>query len=69
MHQETVKLQNTVNLSNDDDDDDDDGDDDDDDDDDVGLKVLGCRANILGTNCNKLIKLKINGGGGGEGFE
>ena len=41
------------------------GDDDDDDDDDVGLNVLGCRADILGTNCNKLLKLKINGGGGG----
>ena len=37
--------------------------DDDDDDDDVGLNVLGCRADILGTNCNKLLKLKINGGG------
>ena len=24
------------------------------DDDDVGLSVLGCRADILGTNCNKL---------------
>ena len=54
--------QKTVNLSNDDDDDDND------DDDDIGLKVLGCRADILGTNCNRLIKLKINawmGGGGG----
>ena len=29
-----------------------------DDDDDVGLNVLGCRADILGTNCNKLWKLK-----------
>ena len=36
-------------------------------DDDAGLNVLGCRADILGTNCNKLLKLKINGVGGGEG--
>ena len=36
--------------------------------DDVGLNVLGCR-DILGTNCNKLLKLKINGGGGGGGGE
>ena len=40
--------------------------------DDVGLNVLGCVANILGTNCNKLLKLTINqevcvGGGGGGG--
>ena len=46
-------------------------DDDDDDDDDVGLNVLGCRADILRTNCNKLLKLRINGvgvgGGGGDG--
>ena len=28
-----------------------DSNDDDDDDDDVGLNVLGCRADILGTNC------------------
>ena len=39
--------------------------------DDVGFHVLGCRADILGTNCNKLLKLKICvcvwGGGGGEG--
>ena len=35
--------------------------------DDVGFYVLGCRADILGTNCNKLLKLKIGGGGGGGG--
>ena len=35
-------------------DDDDDNDDDDDDDGDVGLRVLGCRVDILGTNCNTL---------------
>ena len=35
--------------------------------DDVGLHVLGCRADILGTNCNKLLKLKMSGGGGGGG--
>ena len=29
-----------------------DDDDDDDDDDDVGLRVLGCRVDMLGTNCN-----------------
>ena len=28
-----------------------------------GLNVLGCPADILGTNCNKLLKLKINEGG------
>ena len=28
-----------------------------------GLNVLGCRADILGPNCNKLLKLKINEGG------
>ena len=33
--------------------------------DDVGLNVLGCQ-DILGTNCNKLLKLKINGGRGWE---
>ena len=39
----------------------------------MGLNVLGYQADILGTNCNKLLKLKINvcvcvaGGGGGEG--
>ena len=27
---------------------------DDDDDDDVGLQVLACRVDILGTNCNQL---------------
>ena len=37
------------------------------------VNVLGCRADILGTNCNKLLKLKFNGagvvaaGGGGGG--
>ena len=38
-------------------------------DDDVGLNVLRCRVGILGTNCNKLLKLKLNvvGGGGGGG--
>ena len=36
----------------------------DDDDDDVGLHVLRCRVDILGTNCNKLLKLKMSGGGG-----
>ena len=41
------------------------GDNDDDVDDDVGLNVLGYRADILGTKCNKLLKLKINGGRGG----
>ncbi len=40
-------------------------DDDDDDDDDVGLHVLGCRVDILGTNCKKLLKVKMSGGGGG----
>ena len=36
---------------------------------DVWLNVLGCRVDILGTNCSKLLKLKINwrGGGGGVG--
>ena len=47
------------------------------DDDDVGLHVLGCRVDMLGTNCNKLLKLMMNvcvcvcvcvvGGGGGGG--
>ena len=32
--------------------------------DDVGFYVLGCRADILGTNCNKLFK-EVGGGGGG----
>ena len=36
-------------------------------DDDVGLHVLGCRVDILGTNCEKLLKLKMRGGGGGGG--
>ena len=36
-----------------------------DDDDDVGLHVLGCRVDILGTNCKKLLKVKMSGGGGG----
>ena len=35
------------------------------DDDDVGLHVLGCRVDILGTNCKKLLKLKMSGGRGG----
>ena len=35
------------------------------DDDNVGLHVLGCRVDILGTNCNKLLKLKMSGAGGG----
>ena len=35
------------------------------DDDDVGLHVLGCRVEILGTNCTKLLKVKMSGGGGG----
>ena len=38
------------------------------DDDDVVLNVLGCRVGKLGTNCNKLLKLKIEGGGGGGRF-
>ena len=32
---------------------------------DVGLHVLGCPVDILGTNCKKLLKLKMSGGGGG----
>ena len=35
------------------------------DDDDVGLYVLGCRVDILGTNCTKLLKVKMSGGEGG----
>ena len=36
-------------------------------DDDVGLHVLGCRVDILGTNCKKTLKSKDEwGGGGGE---
>ena len=38
------------------------------DDDDVGLPVLGCRVDILGTNCKKLLKVKMSGGGGGGRF-
>ena len=34
------------------------------DDDDVGLHVLGCRVDILGTNCKKLLKVKMSGGVG-----
>ena len=38
---------------------------------DAGFHVLGCRVDILGTNCNKLLKLKMSGGrgwwGGGGG--
>ena len=34
-------------------------------DDDVGLHVLGCRVDILGTNCTKLLKVKMGGGEGG----
>ena len=34
---------------------------------DVGLHVLGCRVDILGTNCKKLLKVKMSGGGGGGG--
>ena len=36
---------------------------------DVGLHVLGCRVDILGTNCKKLLKLKVSGGVGGGGGE
>ena len=35
------------------------------DDDDVGLHVLGCRVDILGTNCKKLLKVKMSEEGGG----
>ena len=35
--------------------------------DDVGLHVLGCRVDILGTNCTKLLKVKMSRGGGGGG--
>ena len=34
-------------------------------DDDAGLNVLRCWVDISGTNCNKLLKLKINVGWGG----
>ena len=33
------------------------------DDDDVGLHVLGCRVDILRTNCKKLLKVKMSGEG------
>ena len=33
----------------------------------MGLYVLGCRVDILGTNCKKLLKVKMSGGGGGGG--
>ena len=33
----------------------------------MGLYVLGCRVDMLGTNCKKLLKLKMSGGGGGGG--
>ena len=33
----------------------------------MGLHVLGCRVDILGTNCNKLLKLKMGGRGGPPG--
>ena len=33
----------------------------------MGLHVLGCRVDVLGTNCRKLLKLKMSGGGGGGG--
>ena len=35
--------------------------------DDVGLHVLGCRVDILGTNCRKTLKSKDEWGGGGVG--
>ena len=31
----------------------------------MGLHVLGCRVDIFGTNCKKLLKVKMSGGGGG----
>ena len=40
-----------------------------DDDDDVGFHVLWCRVDILGTNCKKVLKVKMSGGAGGEGRE
>ena len=40
-----------------DDADDDADDDDDDDDDDVELHVLGCRVDILGTNCDQCVSM------------
>ena len=36
-------------------------------DDDVGLHVLGCRVDILGTNCTKLLRVKMSWGGRGGG--
>ena len=33
----------------------------------MGFHVLGCRVDILGTNCKKLLKLKMSGGWGGGG--
>ena len=30
----------------------------------MGLHVLGCRIDILGTNCKKLLKVKMSGGEG-----
>ena len=33
----------------------------------VELHVLGCRVDILGTNCTKLLKVKMSWGGGGGG--
>ena len=37
-------------------------------DDDVGLYVLGCRVDTLGTNCTKLLKVKMSGGWGVGGW-
>ena len=40
----------------------------------MGLHVLGCRVDILGTNCKRLLKVKMSGvcvcvwGGGGGRF-
>ena len=34
----------------------------------AGLHVLGYRVDILGINCNKLLKVKMGGGGGGSRF-
>ena len=31
----------------------------------MGLQALGCRVDILGTNCKKLLKVKMSGGEGG----
>ena len=38
-------------------------------DDDVGLHVLGCRVDILRTNCKKLLKVKMSWGRGGGGVQ